>query len=40
LEQIRKGYVMRDKVIRPTIVRVAVKKEHKIKVIKMEEETK
>jgi molecular chaperone GrpE len=26
LEQIRKGYIMRGKVIRPTIVKVAVKK--------------
>jgi len=37
LEQIRTGYLMRGKVIRPTIVKVAVKKSEKNQSNKMEE---
>ena len=40
LEQIRKGYVMRGKVLRPSIVKVAVKKQQNQSNQNMEEKTK
>ena len=42
IEEIRKGYMMRDKVLRPTIVKVAVNHQsnNKIKITKWRKKTK